>query len=336
MTPCCGVACRVGNRVSNAWPDMQRLQRRAALRMLGLALPWHAVSSTAQAIEKVVEKTTLSRSTPLRVVASFSILADWLRTLGGSAVSVHALVGPNADAHVFEPSPQDARRLKDADLVVVNGLGFEGWIDRLINASGYRGTVVTASAGITPRRQSGVADPHVWQSLTHAAHCVVNLRNALTRALPSDAVLLAERSTRYLAQMGEMDSQWQSRFAAIAKSQRRVITSHDAFGYFGAAYDIEFLAPQGMSTGSEASAASVARLIDQIKRQSVRALFVENISDPRLIQRLAQEGGAVIGGRLYSDALSPPGSEADTYLAMFAHNAAALSAGMQGRKAAPS
>lgn len=318
---------------------MQSQHRRTALRCLTLGLAGLALLElkvTAQPATAALTPSSSSAARPLRVVASFSILADWLRNIGGNAVNVHALVGPNADAHVFEPTPQDARRLQEADLVVVNGLGFEGWIDRLIKASGYRGTVVTASTGIEPRRQDGVPDPHVWQSLTHAAHCVANLRAALTRALPSEAAVLAERSTRYVAQISALDQQLCSRFAAIPQSQRRVITSHDAFGYLGAAYDIEFLAPQGMSTGSEASAASVARLIDQVKRQSVRALFVENISDPRLMQRLAQEGGAVLGGRLYSGALSPTGTEADTYLKLFAHNAAALIAGMQGRKTVPS
>ena len=332
---------------------MQHVKRRCALRRLGLGLglglglasvptwpSWAAVGQPASGGASGTTSDTRglgkNASPPLRVVASFSILADWLRKVGGSAISVNALVGPNADAHVFEPSPQDARRLKEADLVVVNGLGFEGWIDRLIKASGYQGAVITASSGIEPRRQRGVPDPHVWQSLTHAAHCVANLRDALSRALPSEAALLTERSTRYVAQINALHQQLQSRFAALPKSQRRVITSHDAFGYLGAAYDIEFLAPQGMSTGSEASAAAVARLIDQVKRQSVRALFVENISDPRLMQRLAQEGGAVLGGRLYSDALSMPGTEADTYLKLFAHNAGTLMSGMQGRKATPS
>ena len=287
-----------------------------------------AVACPTSAVAAPIEQAASSR--PLQVVASFSILADWLRNVGGSAINVHSLVGANADAHVFEPSPQDARRLKEADLVVVNGLGFEGWINRLIKASGYRGPVITASAGIAPRLQGGAPDPHVWQSLTLAARCVANLQTALAHALPAEAQPLAERGSHYLAQIRALDAQVRSRFDAIAKSQRRVITSHDAFGYLGAAYDIEFLAPQGMSTGSEASAASVARLIEQIRSQSVRAVFVENISDPRLVRRLAQEGGAAIGGRLYSDALSLPGTEADIYLKLFAHNAAALAAGMQG------
>lgn len=271
---------------------------------------------------------------PLRVVASFSILADLLRNVGGSAIELTTLVGPNADAHVFEPSPADARRLSEAELVVVNGLGFEGWLDRLVRASGYRGPVLTASAGITPRMQGAAPDPHAWQDLAHAASYVVDLRDALMKARPAHASAIRERSTSYLRRLAALDADVRASFAVIPRERRRVITSHDAFGYFGAAYGIEFLAPQGMSTDSEASAAAVARLIEQIRRQGVRAVFVENISNPRLVERIAREGGATVGGRLYSDALSAPGSEADTYLKLFAHNAATLAAGMQGRKLA--
>lgn len=269
---------------------------------------------------------------PLRVVASFSILADVLRNVGGAAIEVATLVGPNADAHVFEPSPLDARRLSDAELVVVNGLGFEGWLDRLVRASGYRGPVLTASAGITPRLLGAVPDPHAWQDLAHTARYVVNLRYALVKARPTELSAIGGRSAAYLQRLATLDAEVRQTFAALPEERRRVITSHDAFGYFGAAYGIEFLAPQGTSTDSEASAAAVARLVEQIRRQGVRAVFVENISDPRLVERIAREGGATIGGRLYSDALSAPGTAADTYLKLFAHNAATLAAGMQGRK----
>lgn len=267
----------------------------------------------------------------LRVVASFSILADLLRNVGGDAIEVATLVGPNADAHVFEPSPLDARRLADADLVAVNGLGFEGWMDRLVRASGYRGPMVIASTGITPRRLGNAPDPHAWQDLTHAARYVMNLRQALTEVRPADAVMIQERSVQYLQRLSALDREARQTFATIPTERRRVITSHDAFGYFGARYGIAFMAPQGMSTDSEASASAVARLVEQIRREGVRAVFVENISNPRLVERIAREGGASLGGRLYSDALSPPGTEADTYLKLFVHNVATLAAGMTRR-----
>lgn len=268
--------------------------------------------------------------TPLRVVASFSILADMAREVGGDAVEVAALVGPDADAHVFEPRPADARRLAGADLVVVNGLGFEGWLDRLVVASGYRGPVQVASDGIAPRTLGHGPDPHAWQDLTLAQRYVAHLRDAMARARPARAVLFEARAADYLARLQRLDGEVRARFDAIAPARRRVITSHDAFGYFGAAYGIEFLAPQGANTASEPSAAAVARLIDQIRGEKVRAVFIENITDPRLVERIARESGVHVGGRLYSDALSRPGTQADTYLRLFDHNAATLAAALHG------
>ncbi len=275
---------------------------------------------------------TLAQSArPLRVVASFSILADIVRNVGGDDVEVAALVGPGADAHVFQPSPADALRLAQAQLVLINGLGFEGWLDRLVSASGYRGPVVVASKGIAARLRGSEPDPHAWQDLSNAVRYAENVRDALSLARPASTAHFEQRAAIYIQQFQALDDKVRARFFAVSKDSRKIITSHGAFGYFGAAYGVEFLAPQGMSTDSEASAAVVARLIDQIRHQDVRAIFVENITDPRLVERIAREGGAAVGGRLYSDALSPPGTEADTYLKLFAHNAltitSALSAG---------
>jgi zinc/manganese transport system substrate-binding protein len=297
---------------------MKSSRRHSILSLLALA----ALPASAQSAR------------PLRVVASFSILVDLLRNVGGDAIEVATLVGPDADAHVFEPSPADAKRLADADLVVVNGLGFEGWLERLVRASGYRGPVVVASAGITPRKLGKEPDPHAWQDLNHVRRYVLNLRDALARARPADATVFEQRAASYLERLVALDAEVRRTFEGMPKAQRRVITSHDAFGYLGAAYGIEFLSPQGMSTDSEASAASVARLVEQIRRQGVRAVFVENITDPRLVERIAREGGATVGGRLYSDALSKPGTAADTYLKLFAHNAAAIAAALGVHKSA--
>jgi zinc/manganese transport system substrate-binding protein len=260
-------------------------------------------------------------ASPLRVVASFSILADLLRNVGGDKIDVSTLVGPDADAHVFEPSPADAKRLADADLVAVNGLGFEGWMNRLVQSSGYRGPVMVASAGITPRLLGKEPDPHAWQDLAKACRYVLNIRDALVKARPADAAYFEQRYAEYVKRLTALDAELHKVFAAIPKERRRVITSHDAFGYFGAAYGIEFLSPQGMSTDSAASASAVAQLIDQIRRHAVRAVFVENITDPRLVERIAREGDVAVGGKLYSDALSKPDTEADTYLKLFSHNA---------------
>jgi zinc/manganese transport system substrate-binding protein len=266
----------------------------------------------------------------LRVVASFSILADLIREVGGNAVEVVELVGPNADAHVFEPSPADAQHLIHADLVIVNGLGFEGWLDRLVRASGYRGPLVVASSGVVARQAGHGPDPHAWQDLANTQRYVANIRDALTHSRPAHANEFAGRSARYTQQLQALDREVRARFDPLPKAQRRVITSHDAFGYFGAAYGIEFLAPQRVSTDSEASASAVAQLVDQIQHERIRAVFIENITDPRLVERIARESGVAIGGQLYSDALSSPGREADTYLKFFAHNAMTIAAGLLG------
>jgi zinc/manganese transport system substrate-binding protein len=281
---------------------------------------------------------TRAQAAPPRIVAGFSILADMTRELAPAGAEVTSLVGPNADAHVFEPSPADGRHLAQADLVVVNGLNFEGWVDRLIKVSGYRGPVVVASRGLklppsrTPHEGNdrkghdhhGAVDPHAWQNLAYARIYVANISSALAARWPERQAEIESRRVAYLARVDELDRRVRDSLNTIPRDQRRVITSHDAFGHFGAAYCVDFLAPQGWDTHSEPSAAAVARLIRQIRQQGVRAVFIENISDPRLVERIAQEAGVRVGGTLYSDALSLPGGPADTYLKLIEHNARTL------------
>jgi len=305
---------------------MTPMNRRNLIRNAAMAaLPvWPALPVRAQTQAPVVAP---------NIVASFSILADMTREIAPAALEVSALVGPNSDAHVFEPTPAHGKRLAQAGLVVVNGLGFEGWIDRLVKVSGYRGPVVVASRGISPRQGGDHGtDPHAWQDLTLARRYVANLRDAIAERWPQHQAELKERSAAYLQRIDGLDRQVREQLGAIPRAQRRVITSHDAFGYYAAAYGVDFLAPQGWNTHSEPSAAAVARLIRQIKQDGVRALFVENISDPRMIQRIAQEAGAQVGGTLYSDALSAAGGPAETYLKLFAHNTRTLVAALSATR----
>ena len=289
--------------------------RRASLQLLAMTALQPALA--AAAAEPAVAPV-------LKVVATFSILADMAREVGGPAVEVSALVGPNADAHVYEPTPADVRRVARADVVVTNGLRFEGWIDRLIASSGYRGRVVVASAGIVPLQLGGGADPHAWQSLVNGQRYAQNLRDALVAAAPQRSAEINAQAAGYLARMTTLDQDTRSRIAALPESRRRVITSHDAFGYFAAAYGVRFIAPRGWTTGSEPSAETVARIVRQTRETQASALLVENISDPRMIERIAREARVKVGGELYSDALSPPGTAADTYLRMFEHNVRTL------------
>jgi len=257
---------------------------------------------------------------PLSVVASFSILGDMVREVAGDAAEVHTLVGPNGDAHVYEPTPADAQRLAKADLVFVNGLRFEGWIDRLVRVAGTRQPVVVVSRGLVPRTLEGAPDPHAWQSLSHAKLYVENIRAALAKAAPQRARAIDARAAAYQHRIDALQQRALERLAAVPESQRRVITTHDAFGYFGQAFGVRFTAPLRWSTDAEPSAADVASVIRQIQAQKVRALFVENMSDRRLIERISRETGVRLGGTLYADALSPTGTAGDTYLHLMAHN----------------
>lgn len=290
--------------------------RRASLQLLAMTALQPALAAAAAAEP--------AAAPVLKVVATFSILADMAREVGGPAVEVSALVGPNADAHVYEPTPADVRRVARADVVVTNGLRFEGWIDRLIASSGYRGKVVVASAGIVPLQVGGGADPHAWQSLVNGQRYAETIRAALVAAAPARTAEINERAAAYQARLIALDQDTRSRIAALPESRRRVITSHDAFGYFAAAYGVRFIAPRGWTTGSEPSAETVARIVRQARQTQASALLVENISDPRMIERIAREAQVKVGGELYSDALSPPGTAADTYLRMFEHNVRTL------------
>ncbi len=277
---------------------------------------------------------------PLPVVTSFSILADLVKVIGGSHVEVTSLVGPNADAHVFDPTPADAKRLAGAKLVVINGLGFEGWMDRLIKSSGYRGSVTVASRGVKTIQEaaghghqhghshSHAADPHAWQNPLNVKQYVQNIRLALAAAKPAAAQEFEQRAQAYSRDLDALDQSIRERLKPIPVAQRRIVTSHDAFGYFAAAYNVKFYPLQGLSTGSEPSAADVVRIIDQIKKNKVTAIFVENISDARVLERITKESGARIGGTLYADALSEPGTAVDTYLKLIEHNAATIIKGL--------
>lgn len=259
------------------------------------------------------------------VVASFSILGDIVQELGGERVSVTTLVGANADAHVFQPSPQDAKRVAEAKLVVTNGLGFEGWIDRLITSSGRKPMVVVASKGINPIESKddhghGGLDPHAWQDVGNAKRYAATIAKALAKIDPEGAGDYAQREAAYQAKLESLDADIKASIAAIPAERRKLIASHDAFGYFAQAYGIDVISPQGVSTETEASAKDVARIIRQIKAEKIPAMFLENVTDPRLIEQISRETGIRIGGKLYSDALSTQDGAAGSYIAMMENN----------------
>lgn len=268
----------------------------------------------------------------LKVVASFTVLADVVRQVGGDHVKVTSLVGPNGDPHEFEPSPADAKTLNAAKVTFVSGEGLEGWMDRLITASGYKGKPVTASEGIDTRtmEEDGktVTDPHVWNSPVNVKVWVANIEKALSAADPADAAAFKANAEKYTKKLDELDGYAHSKFDKIADNSRKVLTSHDAFGYFGREYNVSFLAPLGLSTESEASAADVAKLIEQIKQEHVKTYFFENSNDPRLVKQVATATGAEPGGELYVESLSDAKGPAPTYERMFRYNVDQLSTAM--------
>jgi zinc/manganese transport system substrate-binding protein len=304
----------------------------------------------------------------LKAVASFSILGDMVKNVGGERVEVTTLVGPNGDAHVFSPTPADAKTLAEADIFFVNGLGFEGWMQRLETSSGFEGTTVVASKGVTPLEMVGghhhggeadedhheahedhakgeedhdhgdhaaadengdeETDPHAWQSLANGEIYVANIRDGLIAADPEGKEIYEANAKEYLAALKNEDTAVKAAIANLPKARRRFITSHDAFGYFAKAYGIEVISPEGVSTESEASAQDVAKIIRQIREEKIPAVFIENITDRRLLDQIARETGAKIGGVLYSDALSDKDGPAPTYLDMFRHNVGALTAAL--------
>jgi len=254
------------------------------------------------------------------VVASFSIIGDLVRQVGGDRVAVTTIVGPDGDAHVYQPSPADGRSIAQARLIFVNGLGFEGWLDRLVTAAKSKGEVFTLGKGVSARKDEEGQDPHAWQDVANAKIYVEAIREALTAVDPEGAKTYKANADAYLAKLDALDAEIQQAIAAIPQDRRRVVSTHDAFGYFAARYGVEFIAPQGVSTEADVSARDIAKIIDAVRAHKVRAVFIENIADPRLAKRIASETGAQMGGVLYSDALSDAKGDGATYIEMMRHN----------------
>jgi zinc/manganese transport system substrate-binding protein len=312
---------------------------RKALVLNTLATPSSLTRRTYLACATVLSLlgTPAYAADTIAVTASFSILGDLVRAVGGERVAVSTLVGPNEDAHVFEPKPADAKAILGTRLLVTNGLGFEPWANKLARSAGYKGEVLVASKDVKTRQVTdakghahhGDTDPHAWQNPMNVVQYVRNIATGLAKVDPAGATTYQANAERYAKELIVFDTWAQAQFAAIPVDKRKVITSHDAFGYLAAHYQIRILAPQGVNTNSEPSARQVAQLIQQIKREKIRAVFVENMSSPKLIAQLSQDAGATVGASLYADALSAPDQPGATYLQMMRHNVTQLVAGMQ-------
>ena len=256
----------------------------------------------------------------LNVVASFSILGDMVSQVAGDKADVTTIVGPDADAHLYQPNTGDAIAVVEADLVIVNGMGFETWSATLIETSGTKATIAVATVGIIPLLVEGEVDPHAWNALTNGVIYVDNIEAALSKASPADAATFKANANAYKAKLLALHERALADIAKLPQDKRIVVTAHDAFGYLASAYGLTFLAPQGIDTEAEPSAKELAELISFLNDTGAGALFVENISNDNLIEQISRETGLKIGGRIYSDALSVKGSPATSYLAMFTHN----------------
>ena len=269
----------------------------------------------------------------LKVVATFSILADIVRNIAGERGEVIALVGPNGDAHVYTPTPADVRTVNTARVIVTNGLGYEGWISRLVAAAGTKAGIVVASTGVKARQSTDShghagADPHAWQSVANVKTYAANIRDALIEADPAGKTTYEANTAAYLARLDTLDKDIRDTVARIPPERRRVITSHNAFGYFKDAYGVDFVAPRGVSTETEASGRDVANIITQIRQQKIPAVFLENITEQRAMERIAAETGVKIGGNLLSDALTDDKGVAPTYIDLMRYNVKQLAAAL--------
>lgn len=290
----------------------------------------------AAALLLAVVPASASAQSKIKVVATFSILGDLVSQVGGENVDLSVLVGPDADAHTYQPRPTDARTLAGAQALVSNGLGFEGWIDRLAKAAPFKGRAIVASKGAATI-EAGAAhghnhahgpDPHCWQDVACIRRYVANIAQGLAEADPANAAAYRDRAAAYDKRLADLDQWIRAEIGKVPAAQRKAITGHDSLGYFAKAYGVQFLAPRSYNTESEPSAKDVAALIRQVREQHIKALFVENMTNPSMVEQIARESGAVVGVRLYSDALSKPGGPAATYEAMMRHNVTALVAGM--------
>ncbi len=269
---------------------------------------------------------SFAQQNPIEVAASNAIIADLVRQIGGEHVRVRPIVAANADPHDFEPTPNDARQVAQAKLVVINGLGFEPWADRFLRSANFRGERLVASRGLKALSVRGSIDPHAWQDVENMRIYVANIRDALIKIDPAGETFYQRNAANYQRQLDGLHGEIKRGFAAIPAEQRKVVTSHDAFNYFGDAYGVVFLAPQGVSSHAQPSAQDMARLIRQIRDQHIRAIFFEQGLPQRVLQQITAESGAKIGGTLYADTLD---NKVTTYIDMMRHNARTIVAALR-------
>jgi zinc/manganese transport system substrate-binding protein len=315
--------------------------RIAVIMLVGLLIAAVAIPATVVAQTPVPAR--------LKVVATHSILGDMVRNVAGDAVDLTVLVGPDGDTHTFEPVPADTITVSGSSLLFENGLGFETWLDDLYAASGSKAQRVVVTSRIVPLGFAGEGvvaneepitsptpdqelDPHFWQDVANSESAVEVIRDALVTADPANATVYQDNATAYLQQLQQLDDEIVAKTDSLPADRRKLVTNHDAFGYFAFryGYTLEGAALQSFSTeAADPSAQQFAALVTAIRDTGVPAIFPESIENADLIDRIAQEAGVKVGAPLYSDALGQPGSDGDTYIKMMQHNIDAIVSALQ-------
>jgi zinc/manganese transport system substrate-binding protein len=313
--------------------------RRTLTRRKALLLAGGAAALLATGVPAQTQAVAQGPPRKIKAVATMSILGDLVKNVGGDRIDLATLVGPDGDPHVYSPTPADVRKLAGADIIFVNGLGLEGWMSRLVQASATKALTVVASKGVAPRKAREArdperidVDPHAWQSVANVEIYIANIRDGLNAIDPAGEPVYDANATAYLGQLDALQGDVTAAIAKIPADRRKVIINHNSFGYFSDAYGLAFIAPEGLSTDAEPAARDVAKIITLIKAQRIPAVFLENIADPRLIDEIARETGVVIGGKIYSDALSGPDGPAATYIDLMRHNVHEFSKALVGRE----
>lgn len=257
------------------------------------------------------------------VVATASMMADMTKNIAGGMVNVECIVPIGGDPHLHEPTPRDAQMVNRADLIIKNGLTFEGWLDELIENSGTKAKTVRVTEGIQPIKSveyENSADPHAWMDANLGLAYIKNIKDALTELDPDNADIYAFNYGVYKTQLEDLDQYIKTEIQKIPAQKRVLITSHDAFQYYGRAYGIRLEAILGTSTDAEAQTSDIIRLNKVIKTSNVPALFVESTINPKLLKQLAKDNDIEIGGQLYADSIGDEASPAPTYIDMLKHN----------------
>jgi zinc/manganese transport system substrate-binding protein len=269
---------------------------------------------------------TSAHADKIKAIATISIIGDVLKNVARDSVNLIVLVGANGDAHEYEPIPADSVNIAKADIIFENGLHLEHWLDKLYTASGSKAKRIVVSQGVTPRifeNNPQETDPHAWQDVTNVIIYTQNVRDALIAIDPANKDKYFANAKDYIEKLQSLDSWVKAELALIPVEKRKLVTNHDALGYFANRYGFKIIGaviPSATTEAADLSAQQTIQLLEIIKSNGVHAIFSENMANPNLVETLSKEAGVQVGPDLYTDTLDPVGSQGDTYLKMIRYN----------------